>query len=56
VFNPLRQHHRPSPDKRAATVEEAHRNLMLTRALDLSAKRKQPMKMPLDPTEERAAT
>ena len=33
----------------AATVEEAHRNLMLTKALDLSAKRKQPVKLPLDP-------
>jgi len=36
----------PSP---AATVDEAHRNLMLTKALDLSAKRKQPVKLPLDP-------
>ena len=36
----------------AATVEEAHRNLMLTKALDLSAKRKQPVKLPLDPDEE----
>ena len=35
----------------AATVEEAHRNLMLTKALDLSAKRKQPVKLPLDPDE-----
>ncbi len=32
----------------AATVEEAHRNLMLTKALDLSAKRKAPVKLPLD--------
>ena len=32
----------------AATVEEAHRNLMLTKALDLSAKRGQPVKLPLD--------
>ena len=39
----------------AATVEEAHRNLMLTKALDLSAKRKQPVKLPLDPDEVRAA-
>jgi hypothetical protein len=31
----------------ATTVEEAHRNLMLTKALDLSAKRKQPVKLPL---------
>jgi len=38
----------PSP---AATVEEAHRNLMLTKALDLSATRKQPVKLPLDPAE-----
>jgi hypothetical protein len=35
----------------AATVEEAHRNLMLTKALDLSAKRKQAVKLPLDPDE-----
>ena len=40
----------------AATAQEAHRNLMLTKALDLSAKRKQPVKLPLDPTEERVAT
>jgi predicted dehydrogenase len=33
----------------AATVEEAHRNLMLTKALDLSAKRKAPVKLPLSP-------
>jgi myo-inositol 2-dehydrogenase / D-chiro-inositol 1-dehydrogenase len=39
----------------AATVEEAHRNLMLTKALDLSAKRKQPVKLPLEPEEERKA-
>jgi predicted dehydrogenase len=32
----------------AATVEEAHRNLMLTKALDLSAKRRAPVKLPLD--------
>ncbi|HVV61045.1 MAG TPA: Gfo/Idh/MocA family oxidoreductase [Pseudolabrys sp.] len=38
----------PTP---AATVEEAHRNLMLTKALDLSAKRKQAVKLPLDPAE-----
>ncbi len=42
----------PTP---AATVEEAHNNLMLTKALDLSAKRKQPVKLPLDPDEERRA-
>ena len=39
----------------AATVEEAHRNLMLTKALDLSAKRKAPVKLPLDPDEVKAA-
>ncbi len=39
----------------AATAAEAHRNLMLTKALDLSAKRKQPVKLPLEPDEERAA-
>src|SRR4029077_20660986 len=32
-----------------ATAAEAHRNLMLTKALDLSAKRKQPVTLPLDP-------
>src|ERR1700694_4712755 len=42
----------PTP---AATVEEAHRNLMLTKALDLSAKRKQAVKLPLDPDEVMAA-
>ena len=42
----------PSP---AATVAEAHRNLMLTKALDLSAKRKQAVKLPLEPGEELAA-
>ena len=31
----------------AATVEEAHRNLMLTKALDLSAKRRKPLQLPL---------
>jgi myo-inositol 2-dehydrogenase / D-chiro-inositol 1-dehydrogenase len=39
----------------AATAAEAHRNLMLTKALDLSAKRKAPVKLPLEPEEERAA-
>jgi myo-inositol 2-dehydrogenase/D-chiro-inositol 1-dehydrogenase len=39
----------------AATVEEAHRNLMLTKALDLSAKRGKPLKLPLDPDEMKAA-
>jgi myo-inositol 2-dehydrogenase / D-chiro-inositol 1-dehydrogenase len=38
----------PTP---AATAREAHRNLMLTKALDLSAKRKAPVKLPLDPKE-----
>ena len=31
----------------ACTAAEAHRNLMLTKALDLSAKRKEPVKLPL---------
>jgi len=35
----------PTP---AATAREAHRNLMLTKALDLSAKRKAPVALPLD--------
>src|SRR5579871_2039611 len=35
----------------AATAAEAHNRLMLTKALDLSAKRKQPVKLPLDPDE-----
>jgi predicted dehydrogenase len=35
----------PSP---AATVAEAHRNLMLTKALDLSAKRREPVKLPIE--------
>jgi len=39
----------------AATAAEAHNRLMLTKALDLSAKRKQPVKLPLEPDEERAA-
>jgi predicted dehydrogenase len=39
----------------AATAAEAHRNLMLTKALDLSARRKQPVKLPLEPGEDRAA-
>jgi myo-inositol 2-dehydrogenase/D-chiro-inositol 1-dehydrogenase len=37
----------------AATAAEAHNRLMLTKALDLSAKRRQPVKLPLDPDEER---
>ena len=39
----------------AATAEEAHNRLMLTKALDLSAKRKQPVKLPLEPEHEHAA-
>jgi myo-inositol 2-dehydrogenase / D-chiro-inositol 1-dehydrogenase len=39
----------------AATAAEAHNRLMLTKALDLSAQRKQPVKLPLDPDEGRAA-
>jgi predicted dehydrogenase len=39
----------------AATATEAHNRLMLTKALDLSAKRRQPLKLPLEPDEERAA-
>jgi len=33
----------------AATAAEAHNRLMLTKALDLSAKLKQPVKLPLEP-------
>ena len=36
-------------------VEEAHRKLMLTKAMDLSAKRKVPVKLPLDPADVMAA-
>jgi myo-inositol 2-dehydrogenase / D-chiro-inositol 1-dehydrogenase len=36
----------------AATAAEAHRNLMLTKALDLSARRKQPVALPLEPGQE----
>jgi predicted dehydrogenase len=39
----------------AATAAEAHNRLMLTKALDLSAKRKQAVKLPLEPGEELAA-
>jgi hypothetical protein len=39
----------------AATAAEAHNRLMLTKALDLSARRKQTVKLPLAPGEERAA-
>src|SRR5690242_17427913 len=35
----------PTP---SATIEEAHKNLMLTKALDLSAKLKQPVQLPLE--------
>jgi hypothetical protein len=38
----------------AATAAEAHDRLMLTKALDLSAKLKQPVKLPLDPEVELA--
>jgi predicted dehydrogenase len=40
----------PTP---AATAAEAHNRLMLTKALDLSAKLKKPVQLPLDPEEER---
>ncbi len=39
----------------ACTAAEAHRNLMLTKALDLSARRKQAVKLPLTPEDERSA-
>jgi predicted dehydrogenase len=39
----------------AATAAEAHNRLMLTKALDLSARRKQAVKLPLAPDEELAA-
>src|SRR5580698_5339055 len=39
----------------AATAAEAHNRLMLTKALDLSAKLKQPVKLPLDPDYARTA-
>jgi hypothetical protein len=35
-----------------ATAREAHNRLMLTKALDLSAKRRQPVSLPLAPDEE----
>jgi hypothetical protein len=38
----------PTP---AATAREAHRNLMLTKALDLSARRKAPVALPVEPEE-----
>src|SRR5580692_128816 len=37
----------------AATAAEAHNRLMLTKALDLSAKLKQPVTLPLDPEDDR---
>src|SRR6202041_30424 len=33
----------------AATAAEAHNRLMLTKALDLSARRREPVKLPLEP-------
>jgi hypothetical protein len=39
----------------AATAGEAHNRLMLTKALDLSARHKQPVKLPLEPESGRAA-
>ncbi len=39
----------------AATATEAHNRLMLTKALDLSAKLKQPVKLPLEPDHGRRA-
>jgi len=39
----------------AATAAEAHNRLMLTKALDLSAKRKTPVRPPLEPESGRAA-
>jgi myo-inositol 2-dehydrogenase / D-chiro-inositol 1-dehydrogenase len=39
----------------AATAAEAHNRLMLTKALDLSAKRKQPVKLPLEAETDLAA-
>jgi myo-inositol 2-dehydrogenase/D-chiro-inositol 1-dehydrogenase len=39
----------------AATAAEAHHRLMLTKALDLSARRKQPVKLPLEPEKDLAA-
>jgi len=39
----------------AATAAEAHDRLMLTKALDLSAKLKQPVKLPLAPDADHAS-
>ena len=38
----------------AATAAEAHDRLMLTKALDLSAKRKAPVRLPLKPDGDRS--
>jgi myo-inositol 2-dehydrogenase / D-chiro-inositol 1-dehydrogenase len=38
----------------AASAAEAHDRLMLTKALDLSAKLKQPVQLPLEPDADRA--
>jgi myo-inositol 2-dehydrogenase/D-chiro-inositol 1-dehydrogenase len=38
----------------AATAAEAHDRLMLTKALDLSAKRKAPVRLPLEPDDDRS--
>ena len=37
----------------AATAAEAHDRLMLTKALDLSAKLRQPVRLPLEPDDDR---
>ena len=39
----------PTP---SATVEEAHKNLMQTKALDLSARRRRPVALPITPEDE----
>ena len=39
----------PTP---AATAAEAHRNLMLTKAFDLSARLKKPIKLPITPEDD----
>jgi hypothetical protein len=39
----------------AATAAEAHNRLMLTKALDLSARRQEAVKLPLEPEVSRAA-
>jgi len=36
----------------AATAKEAHRNLMLTKAFDLSARTQRPVKLPLAPEDD----